>query len=71
MTQAQMYYRAEQRSADGIRVMLDLLYGDNPISDDELRALIAKRPAVYSKFSAYLGTRPERTTLRQSVRLKA
>lgn len=42
---------------DGNQTMLDLLFGANPITDDDLRALIKKRPEVYTRFSAYLGKR--------------
>lgn len=56
-TQAQMYYDAERKSADANKAVLELLYGPNPITDDELRALIAKRPNVYGRFAGYLGKR--------------
>ena len=56
-SQAQMYYDAERKSAALNEVMLSALYGPNPITDDELRALIAKRPNVYSRFAGYLGKR--------------
>ena len=42
---------------DGDLVMQDLLFGKNPITDDELRALIKKRPAIYSRYAGYLGRR--------------
>lgn len=56
-TQAQMYYDAVRRQSDTDKVMLDLLYGPNPITDDELRAMIAKRPHVYARYADYLGKR--------------
>jgi hypothetical protein len=37
--------------------MLDLLFGKNPISDAELKKLIAKNPRVYGKYKGYLGKR--------------
>ena len=57
MTQAQMYYAAEKKAASLNEAMLDMLYGANPISDDELRKLIEKRPNVYGRFAGYLGKR--------------
>jgi hypothetical protein len=56
-TQNQMFQHAHDRSAAGNTVMMDLLYGPNPITDDELRKLIAKRPEVYARFAGYLGKR--------------
>ena len=56
-TQMHHFAAAHDRLADGNEVMLELLFGSNPISDDELRVLIAKRPAVYSRFAGYLGKR--------------
>lgn len=56
-TQAQMFCEAGRRMADADETMLELLFGSNPITDDELRALIKKRPAVYSRFAGFLGTR--------------
>jgi hypothetical protein len=41
----------------GNTTMLDLLFGTNPISDDELRRLVEKRPNIYGKFAGYLGKR--------------
>jgi hypothetical protein len=57
MTQAEHERSAEAAIASKDRVMLDLLFGPNPITDEELRALIAKRPAVYGRYAAYLGKR--------------
>lgn len=56
-SQKQMFEAARRRSASADQTMLDLLYGPNPISDDELRRLIAKRPEVYGKYKGYLGKR--------------
>jgi hypothetical protein len=36
-TQKQMYSEAQRRIAEGNLTMLDLLFGPNPISDDELK----------------------------------
>lgn len=60
-TQHQLSSAVERSLANANETMLHLLYGPNPITDDELRALIAKRPHVYGRFSSYLGTREERS----------
>lgn len=57
LSQAQHFWRAQARIARGDQTMLDLLYGPNTISDDELRELIAKRPEVYKRYKSYLGKR--------------
>lgn len=57
-TQAHLFARAHDRVADQNMVMLELLYGENPITDAELRNLIAKRPERYERFAGYLGKRP-------------
>jgi len=56
-TQMHAFARAHDNVAGVNEVMLDLLYGSNPITDDELRRLIEKRPHVYGRFSGYLGKR--------------
>lgn len=56
-TQIRACYEAHDRIADANEVMLDLLFGPNPITDDELRKLIVKRPHIYGRFAGYLGTR--------------
>jgi hypothetical protein len=57
MTQEQMYYASVRKQTETDLAMLDLLYGTNPITDDELRGLISKRPGVYGRYSGYLGKR--------------
>jgi len=56
-TQEDFFKHAQTRIFAGNEVMLNLLFGNNPITDDELRALIEKRPHVYKRFSKYIGTR--------------
>lgn len=56
-SQEEHFTRAHAKSAGADETMLNLLYGPNPITDDELRKLIAKRPHVYGKYAAYLGKR--------------
>lgn len=60
-TQAQIFYHVCREQTEKDMVMMDLLFGSNPISDVELNALIAKRPHVYSRYAGYLGTREIRT----------
>lgn len=57
-SQVQMFYSAERKSGELNRAMLDSLYGPNPITDEELRKLIEKRPNVYGRFAGYIGKRP-------------
>jgi hypothetical protein len=57
ISQAEHLQRAQARSARADQTMLDLLFGPNPITDDELRKLIAKRPEVYGRYAGYLGKR--------------
>jgi hypothetical protein len=56
-TQVHMFYEAGRRIADADETMLELLFGSNPITDDELRALIKKRPGRYGRYAGFLGTR--------------
>ncbi|MBS3648814.1 hypothetical protein KEU06_09370 [Pseudaminobacter sp. 19-2017] len=56
-TQLQHFWEAHRRIADLNEAMLDALFGPNPITDAELRALIEKRPERYGRFAGYLGTR--------------
>lgn len=51
------YEPALKKISEANETMLDLLFGPNPITDDELRALIKKRPEVYGRFAVYLGKR--------------
>ena len=43
--------------ADKIEAMLDMLYGPNPITDEELGALIRKYPERYKMFEGFIGKR--------------
>ena len=56
--QAQIRQTVEKKMFSVNETMLDLLFGANPITDDELRELITKRPEVYGRFAKYLGKRP-------------
>lgn len=56
-SQRDMYYTAVRDATDGHLVMMELLYGSNPITDAELAKLIEKRPHVYGKYAGYIGKR--------------
>ena len=57
MNQHEHLEYAQRRIAEANETMLHLLFGPNPITDDELRRLIELRPEVYSRFGGYLGKR--------------
>ena len=46
--QVQFARAAEQRVFDLCRTFNDIMMGPNPLSKDEIQALIKKRPGVYS-----------------------
>jgi hypothetical protein len=54
VSQLEHYVEAQKRIARENVVMMDLMFGANPITRAELRALIAKRPATYGRFASYL-----------------
>lgn len=56
-SQGAHYQASQAQLARANETMLDLLFGPNPITDEELSALIAKRPNVYGRFAGYLGKR--------------
>ena len=56
-TQARAFAETHDNIAGGNLVMMDLLFGENAVTDEELTKLIAKRPEHYGRFSGYLGTR--------------
>lgn len=55
--QKQMYYDSVRRLSDADLVMMELLFGVNPITDDELRKSIEKRPHIYKRYEGFLGRR--------------
>jgi hypothetical protein len=56
-SQLRAFYKAHDNIAGGNETMLDLLFGPNPITDDELRRLTEKRPGTYGRFAGYIGKR--------------
>lgn len=57
-TQEQMFYQAHRRIADVNMAFMELVKAGD-ITRSELQRLIAKRPEVYTRFSAFLATLPE------------
>jgi hypothetical protein len=70
-TQKEHFWTSHQQVSAGDQTMMDLLFGPNPITDDELRKLIAKRPSVYGRYANYLGKRTAKSPRSRSrTRLK-
>lgn len=55
-TQIQSYWKAHDFLSGMDRVMMDLLFGANPITDEELKMLINRYPR-YERYRGYLGKR--------------
>lgn len=55
-TQEQLYRQAERLSAECNQVFMEMIKGEHAITKKELRALIAKRPSLWGRYSAYLET---------------
>ena len=52
-----MFADAERKAANINMIMLDRLYGVNPISDSTLARMIELWPARYGRFAGYIGKR--------------
>lgn len=59
MNQKQIMYQEQRKIADRNEIMHELLYGPNPITDDELRRLITKNPSLYGAYEGFIGKREE------------
>jgi hypothetical protein len=57
MNQFHAFYQSSRAIAQANLLMLELLYGENPITDRELSRLIDRYPARYGRFAGYLGKR--------------
>lgn len=55
--QAQMFYQAQRDSTERDLTFLELFYGENPITDCELRKAIERRPALWSRYAGFIGQR--------------
>ena len=61
LTQLQQYEIARRRLADGNSAFMDLVTRrENPLTREDLVALTARRPAVYSRFAGFLDTLPSK-----------
>lgn len=56
-TQIYAFYKSHDAVANQNEAMLELLYGTNPITDDELARLVQRNPARYGRFRGYIGKR--------------
>ena len=55
-TQHQMYYEAVRKQGELDQLFIQMISDpDQPMTNDELRQLIAKRPELYGKFSGFIG----------------
>lgn len=54
-TQLQMFYEAHRKIADLNNTFMELIrHPTNPMTREDLKALIAKRPYVYGRFAGFL-----------------
>lgn len=53
----QIFYENQRKIANLNEAMMEMLYGPNSITDNELKKLIEKRPHVYGRFAGYIGKR--------------
>ena len=55
-TQTQMFYEAQRKAGELNELFMEMINDPvAPMTNDELKALIAKRPEVYGKFSGFVG----------------
>lgn len=52
-----VHFTTAQLASRGDETTQRLLFGPNPVTDEELRALVQTRPALYSRYAAYIGKR--------------
>ena len=55
-----MIYRQdsiEKKTFEQNEIMMEMLFGNNPITDDELKMLIEKHPEKYGRFANFIGKR--------------
>jgi len=57
-TQLQMYEAARRQNAAINAQFLEMASGPNAITNDELKILIRKRPALWGRFANYIGKLP-------------
>ena len=60
-TQKQMFYDAERRAAELNKDFMFMVNcKENPLTREDLEALLAKRPQVYARFAGFLKTLPRK-----------
>ena len=58
-TQQHLYYDAVKRNADIDRHFMNMISDTiNPLTNDDLSQLIKIRPAIWARFSAFVGKLP-------------
>jgi len=53
-TQHQLYSEAQQKLAKKHETFMEIMRGPNPLTQDELRLLIKKRPEAYGCYATFL-----------------
>lgn len=60
-TQVQMYYAAVRHAAECDRTFLDMVNcASNPLTREDLAALIQRRPALWGRYAGWLDNLPAR-----------
>lgn len=60
-SQHQMYYESERKSAALNSALMETIqHKENPLTREDLEALIRRRPEIYGRFSGFLAVLPPR-----------
>lgn len=60
-TQLQHFTESQHKIFDGNRAFLEMVnHPTNPMTREDLEALLRRRPAVYGRFAGYLDMLPQR-----------
>ena len=58
-TQMQLFYEAGRKISDGHSAFMEMItHPTNPLTSNDLRKLIAKRPELYGKYSGFIDNLP-------------
>ena len=61
-SQLHQFYVSHRKVADGNEAFLDLVnHPSNPLTREDLEALLERRPHAYSRFAGWLDKLPSRT----------
>ena len=72
LTQLQMFEQARRRIAALNSIFMELVNcKENPLTREDLEALIRKRPESYGRFSGFLDKLPSRASLNQADKVAA